>query len=48
MSESKKKRKMVHKCAKCGAEFKTKQDCWFHIDNECPANPKATHKESQK
>jgi len=35
---AKKKRKIIkHVCAACHAEFKTKGECWWHMDNDCPA-----------
>jgi len=30
-----KRRKVIHVCAACKAEFKTKRECWWHMDTEC-------------
>src|SRR5688572_14551832 len=28
-------RRAKHVCARCGAEFPSKSECWFHMDNFC-------------
>lgn len=25
-----------HTCGRCGVNFKTKRECWTHMDFECP------------
>jgi hypothetical protein len=35
-SRRKSERRNVHICARCLAEFKTKGECWWHMDNVCP------------
>ncbi len=30
-----KRRKVIHVCAACKAQFKTKRECWWHMDTSC-------------
>lgn len=41
LSRRKSEARNVHACGACLAEFKTKRECWWHMDHACPKRPNA-------